>query len=386
MARLPYLSSRLQGYQSTIFAEMSALAVRTGAINLGQGFPDTDGPTEVLEAAVAAIRSGTANQYPPGIGIAELRHAVARHQKRFWGMDVDPDSEVLITAGASEALAASILALTEVGDDVLTFEPWYDLYGAVISMAGAVRKVVTLRPPDYGFDPDELAAAVTPRTRMLVLNSPHNPTGKVFSRAELEAIAEVAVERELLVVTDEVYEHLVFEGEHIPIATLPGMADRTVTISSGGKTFAVTGWKIGWVCARPELVAAVRTAKQWLTYVSGGPFQHAIAAGLDLGDDYFTAQAEDLRAKRDRLSEGLRSTGLEVFEPPGTYFITADIRSIGHDDGIEFCWGLPERIGVAAVPNVVMYDNVHEGRHLVRFAFCKQHDVLDAAIERLRSL
>ncbi|MDE0135210.1 MAG: pyridoxal phosphate-dependent aminotransferase [Acidimicrobiaceae bacterium] len=386
MARLPYLSSRLQGYQSTIFAEMSALAVRTGAINLGQGFPDTDGPTEVLEAAVAAIRSGTANQYPPGIGIAELRHAVARHQKRFWGMDVDPDSEVLITAGASEALAASILALTEVGDDVLTFEPWYDLYGAVISMAGAVRKVVTLRPPDYGFDPDELAAAVTPRTRMLVLNSPHNPTGKVFSRAELEAIAEVAVERELLVVTDEVYEHLVFEGEHIPIATLPGMADRTVTISSGGKTFAVTGWKIGWVCARPELVAAVRTAKQWLTYVSGGPFQHAIAAGLDLGDDYFTAQAEDLRAKRDRLSEGLRSTGLEVFEPPGTYFITADIRSIGHDDGIEFCWGLPERIGVAAVPNVVMYDNVHEGRHLVRFAFCKQHDVLDAAIERLQTL
>ena len=386
MARLPYLSSRLQGYQSTIFAEMSALAVRTGAINLGQGFPDTDGPTEVLEAAVAAIRSGTANQYPPGIGIGELRHAVARHQQRFWGMDVDADSEVLITAGASEALAASILALTEVGDDVLTFEPWYDLYGAVISMAGAVRKVVTLRPPDYGFDPDELAAAVTPRTRMLVLNSPHNPTGKVFSRAELESIAAVAIERDLIVVTDEVYEHLVFDGEHIPIATLPGMADRTVTISSGGKTFAVTGWKIGWVCARPELVAAVRTAKQWLTYVSGGPFQHAIAAGLDLGDEYFTAQADDLRAKRDRLSAGLRSTGLEVFEPSGTYFITADIRSIGYDDGIEFCWGLPERIGVAAVPNVVMYDNVHEGRHLVRFAFCKQHDVLDQALERLRTL
>lgn len=386
MARLPYLNSRLQGYQSTIFAEMSALAVRTGAVNLGQGFPDTDGPTEVLEAAVAAIRSGSANQYPPGIGIPELRHAVARHQSRFWGLEFDPDAEVLITAGASEALAASILALTEVGDDVLTFEPWYDLYGAVISMAGAVRKVVTLRPPDYGFDPDELAAAVTPRTRLLVLNSPHNPTGKVFSRAELEAIAAVAVERDLIVVTDEVYEHLTFDGEHIPIATLPGMADRTVTISSGGKTFAVTGWKIGWVCARPELVAAVRTAKQWLTYVSGGPFQHAIAAGLDLGDDYFKSQADDLRAKRDRLSAGLRSTGLEVFEPAGTYFITTDIRSIGHDDGIEFCWGLPERIGVAAVPNVVMYDNVDEGRHLVRFAFCKQDAVLDEAIERLQTL
>ena len=386
MTRLRYLNSRLQGYESTIFAEMSALAVRTGAINLGQGFPDTDGPTEVLEAAVAAIRSGEANQYPPGIGVPELRHAVARHQKRFWGMDVDPDAEVLITAGASEALAASILSLCEVGDEVVTFEPWYDLYGAVISMAGAVRKVVTLRPPDYGFDPDELAAAVTPRTRLLVLNSPHNPTGKVFSRAELEAIAEVAIERDLIVVTDEVYEHLVFGGEHIPIATLPGMANRTVTISSGGKTFAVTGWKIGWICARPELVAAVRTAKQWLTYVSGGPFQHAIAAGLALGDDYFTALADDLRAKRDRLSAGLRSTGLEVFEPAGTYFITADIRSIGHHDGIEFCWGLPERIGVAAVPNVVMYDNVDEGRHLVRFAFCKQHDVLKAAIERLSNL
>ena len=386
MARLPYLNSRLQGYQSTIFAEMSALAVRTGAVNLGQGFPDTDGPTEVLEAAVAAIRSGSANQYPPGIGIPELRHAVARHQSRFWGLEFDPDAEVLITAGASEALAASILALTEVGDDVLTFEPWYDLYGAVISMAGAVRKVVTLRPPDYGFDPDELAAAVTPRTRLLVLNSPHNPTGKVFSRAELEAIAAVAIERDLIVVTDEVYEHLTFDGEHIPIATLPGMADRTVTISSGGKTFAVTGWKIGWVCARPELVAAVRTAKQWLTYVSGGPFQHAIAAGLDLGDDYFKSQADDLRAKRDRLSAGLRSTGLAVFEPAGTYFITTDIRSIGHDDGIEFCWGLPERIGVAAVPNVVMYDNVDEGRHLVRFAFCKQDAVLDEAIERLKTL
>ncbi|WP_419842924.1 pyridoxal phosphate-dependent aminotransferase [Candidatus Poriferisodalis sp.] len=386
MARLPYLSSRLQGYQSTIFAEMSALAVRTGAINLGQGFPDTDGPAEVLEAAVAAIRSGTANQYPPGIGMPELRHAVARHQARFWGMEVDPEREVLITAGASEALAASILALTEVGDEVLTFEPWYDLYGAVVSMAGAVRKVVTLRPPDYGFDADELAAAVTPRTRLLVLNSPHNPTGKVFARAELEAIAAVAIERDLLVVTDEVYEHLVFDGEHIAIATLPGMAERTVTVSSGGKTFAVTGWKIGWACARPELVAAVRTAKQWLTYVSGGPFQRAVAVGLDLGDEYFTTQAEDLRAKRDRLCAGLRSVGLEVFEPAGTYFVTADIRSLGHADGIEFCWGLPERVGVAAVPNVVMYDNADEGRHLVRFAFCKQHDMLDEAVERLRSL
>ena len=380
----PYLIERMQGFGETIFAEMSALAVRTGAINLGQGFPDTDGPAEVLNAAVDAILSGTANQYPPGIGVPELRHAIAAHQQRFWSLSFDADTEVLVTAGASEALAATILALCEPGDEVVTFEPWFDLYSAAIALAGAVKKVVTLRPPDYGFDPDELTAALSSRTRLILLNSPHNPTGKVFSRAELECIARVAIERDLIVVTDEVYEHFVFDGEHIPIATLPGMAERTITISSGGKTFAVTGWKIGWVCAKPELLAAVRTVKQFLTFVSGGPLQYAIAVGLGLPDSYFENQAEDLRQKRDHLCAGLAAAGFEVFKPAGTYFVTTDITSVGYQDGIEFCRQLPQKCGVAAVPNVVLYDNAHEGKSLVRFAFCKSTEVLDAAVARLQ--
>jgi len=384
--RLPHLNARLQGFGATIFAEMSALALRTEAVNRGQGFPDTDGPSEVSEAAVEAIRTGLGNQYPPGIGVPELRNAIAAHQTRFYDMSYDPDTEILVTAGASEALAAAVIALCETGDEVVTFEPWYDIYGANISMAGAVKKVVTLRPPDYGFEEEEFLRQITPKTRLILLNTPHNPTGKVFSRSELEFIAKVAVEKDLLVVTDEVYEHLVFDGEHIPIASLPGMRERTVTISSGGKTFSFTGWKIGWVCATPELMTAVRTAKQFLTYVSGGPFQHAIAAGLRLGDDYYDEFRADLQAKRDHLAAGLRSAGFEVFDPAGTYFITTDIRVFGTDDGLEFCWSLPERCGVVAVPNVVFYDNKHEGRHLVRFTFCKRFEVLDEAVDRLQAL
>ncbi len=382
--KLPYLIERMQGFDETIFAEMSALAVRTGAINLGQGFPDTDGPAEVLNAAIDAIRSGTANQYPPGIGVPELRHAIAEHQQRFWNLSFDPDTEVLVTAGASEALAATIMALCEPGDEVVTFEPWYDLYSAAIALANAKKKVVTLRPPDYSFDPAELTAAITERTRLILLNSPHNPTGKVFSREELECIARQAIERDLIVVTDEVYEHIVFDAEHIPIATLPGMAERTITISSGGKTFAVTGWKIGWVCAKPELLTAVKTVKQFLTYVSGGPLQYAMATGLRLGDDFFVNQAKDLQQKRDRLSEGLVAAGFETFSPAGTYFVTTDIKSVGYEDGIDFCRRLPDLCGVAAVPNVVLYDNKHEGRSLVRFAFCKRFEVLDAAVAQLQ--
>ncbi len=383
--RVPHLNSRLQGFGETIFAEMSALAVRTGAVNLGQGFPDTDGPSEIAEAAVAAIRDGH-NQYPPGLGIRELRVAVSQHQRRFYGLDYDPDTEVLITAGATEALAASILSLCEVGDEVVCFEPWYDSYGACISLAGATKRVVTLRPPGYGFDPDELAAAVTAQTRLLILNSPHNPTGKVFDRTELELIARICVERDLIAVTDEVYEHLVFDGEHVPLATLPGMRDRTVTISSAGKTFSFTGWKIGWACAPPALLNAVRTVKQFLTYVSGAPFQPAVATGLALGDDYFASFVDDMRTKRDRLSDGLEAAGFDVFRPAGTYFVTTDIRPFGDDDGMAFCLALPERCGVVAVPNVVFYDNRHEGRHLVRFTFCKRLDVLDEAVARLKSL
>jgi N-succinyldiaminopimelate aminotransferase len=383
--RAPYLSSRLQGFGTTIFAEMSALAVKTGAVNLGQGFPDTDGPAEIAEAAIDAIHAGH-NQYPPGIGIPELRHAIARHQQHWYGLDFDPDTEVLVTAGATEAIAATLLALCEPGDEVVTFEPYYDSYAACTSMAGAQRKVVTLRPPDYHFDPDALRNAITPRTRLLLLNSPHNPTGKVFSRDELEVIADVCRTHDLLAVTDEVYEHLVFEGEHVPLATLPGMRDRTVTISSAGKTFSFTGWKIGWACAAPPLLNAVKTAKQFLTYVNGAPFQYAIAEALALPDERILEFGADLRRRRDQLCAGLADAGFTVYPPSGTYFVTTDIRGLGEVDGLAFCRSLPERCGVVAVPNVVFYDDKEAGRSLVRFTFCKRPEVLDEAIRRLGAL
>ena len=379
------LAARLAGFGTTIFAEMTALAARTGAVNLGQGFPDIDGPVEVRDAAIDAIRSGH-NQYPPGIGIPELRHAIVAHQRRFYDLDLDPDSEVLVTTGATEAIAAVMLGLCEPGDEVLTFEPYYDSYAACIAMAGAERRVVTLRPPEYAFSVEELRAAATDRTRVVMLNSPHNPTGKVFTREELEQIAALCIERDLIVVTDEVYEHLVFDGEHIPISTLPGMRDRTLTISSGGKTFSFTGWKVGWACGPQRLLDAVRTAKQYLTYASGTPFQHAIAVGLALDDAYYASFVAELRAKRDRLAAGLANAGLEVFPSDGTYFLTVDVRSIGESDGMEFCRALPDRCGVVAVPNIVFYDDVEVGRPLVRFTFCKRDAVLDEAIARLGTL
>lgn len=376
------LAARLAGFGTTIFAEMTALAVETGAVNLGQGFPDTDGPIEVREAAIDAIRAGH-NQYPPGPGIPELRHAIVKHQHRFYDLELDPESEVLVTTGATEAIAAALLGLCNPGDEVLTFEPYYDSYAACIAMAGAERRVVTLRQPDHAFSIDELRSATSARTRVLLLNSPHNPTGKVFCRRELEEIAAHCIERDLIVVTDEVYEHLVFDGSHVPIATLPGMRDRTITISSGGKTFSFTGWKVGWACGPGPLLAAVRTVKQYLTYASGTPFQHAIAAGLAMNDAYFASFTADLRAKRDRLAAGLAATGLTVLPSAGTYFLTVDIRSIGETDGLAFCRSLPDRCGVVAVPNVVFYDDVDAGRPLVRFTFCKRDSVLDEAIHRL---
>jgi N-succinyldiaminopimelate aminotransferase len=384
--RAPYLVDRMQGFGTTIFAEMSALATATGSINLGQGFPDSDGPPEVVEAAVAAIRAGD-NQYPPGPGIATLREAVAEHQFRFWGLTFDPDTEVLVTAGATEAMAATLLALLEVGDEVVVFEPYYDAYAAGIALAGAQRRCVTLRPPDYSFSVDDLRAAITARTRLVLLNSPHNPTGKVFSRAELEAIAAVCVEHDLLAVTDEVYEHLVYDGAaHVPLATLPGMRDRTVTISSAGKSFSMTGWKTGWVCTRPELVDAVRTVKQFLTYVHGAPFQHAAAAGLRLPDEYFVGLAEEMAAKRDLLAGGLADAGFAVLPSAGTYFVTVDIRPLGATDGLAFCRSLPARCGVVAVPTVVFYDDVDAGAPLVRFMFGKRREVIEEAVVRLKAL
>jgi N-succinyldiaminopimelate aminotransferase len=387
----PPLTSKLAGFGTTIFSEMSALAAATGAVNLGQGFPDTDGPAEVLDAAVAAIRAGV-NQYPPGPGLPVLRDAIARHQQRFYGLAVDPDTEVLVTAGATEALAAAILGVLEPGDEVVVFEPTYDSYQACIALAGASVVPVLLRPGAdgrYTFDADELrAAAARPQARLLLLNTPHNPTGKVFTLEELAVVAEVAQAGDLWVLTDEVYEHLVFPGAvHLPIAGLPGMAERTLTISSGGKTFNTTGWKIGWITGPESLVAAARTAKQFLTYVNGAPFQPAIAVGLDLGDDFYVALAADLTEKRDHLVAGLQAAGFTTYVPEATYFITVDIRWVEPDgDGMAFCRALPERCGVVAIPNEVFYARPEYGKHLVRFACCKRLEVLDEAATRLARL
>ncbi|MGW4546692.1 pyridoxal phosphate-dependent aminotransferase [Streptomyces violaceorubidus] len=389
----PLLNRRLAEFGTTIFAEMSALAVRTGAINLGQGFPDTDGPEEIREAAVRALRDGRGNQYPPGPGVPELRAAVAEHQLRRYGLSYDPDTEVLVTAGATEAIAAALLALVEPGDEVVALEPYYDSYAACVAMAGGTRVPVTLRPHgeagqrSFRLDLDELRDAVTDRTRLLLLNTPHNPTGTVLTRAELATIAELAVERDLLVVTDEVYEHLVFDAaEHIPLASFPGMRERTVTIGSAGKTFSFTGWKVGWVTAAPALVTAVRSAKQYLTYVASGPFQYAVAEALALPESYFTAYREDMEAKRDLLAAGLAEAGFGVYRPAGTYFVTTDIRPLGERDGFAFCRTLPERCGVAAIPNAVFYDHREQGAPFVRFTFCKRADVLREATDRLLKL
>ncbi|WP_371547714.1 pyridoxal phosphate-dependent aminotransferase [Streptomyces sp. NBC_00554] len=387
-ARRPLLNRRLAEFGTTIFAEMSALALSTGSINLGQGFPDTDGPEEVREAAVRALRDGRGNQYPPGPGVPELRTAIAAHQKHRYGLSYDPDREVLVTAGATEAIAATLLALLEPGDEVIAFEPYYDSYAACIAMAGGTRVPVTLRPRDGRFrlDLDELRDSVTDNTRLLLINTPHNPTGTVLTREELTEIARLAVERDLLVVTDEVYEHLVFDdAEHLPLASFPGMRERTVTIGSAGKTFSFTGWKVGWITSTPDLVTAVRSAKQFLTYVSSGPFQYAVAEALALPDSYFADFRADMLAKRDLLAAGLSDAGFEVYRPAGTYFITTDIRPLGESDGFAFCRALPERAGVVAIPNAVFYDHREAGAPFVRFAFCKRTEVLEEAVKRLKA-
>ena len=372
---------------ATIFAEMSALAVRTGAINLGQGFPDEDGPAEVLEAAERSIRDGL-NQYPPGIGMPVLREAIAAHQQRFYGLNVDPEREVLVTAGATEALASALLALVEDGDEVVTFEPFYDAYGATIALAGGVHRTVRLRAPDFRPDLDELRAAVTDRTRIILVNDPHNPTGAVFDRQTLETVIDLAHQHDAYIVTDEVYEHLVFDRPHIPIATLPGGRDRTISISSGGKTFSTTGWKIGWLTASPELVTAVLAVKQFLTYVNGAPFQPAIAAGLAMPDSFFSETAATLGAKRDLLSAGLERAGFDVFPSHGSYFVVVDAAPLGYTDAVAFCRELPSLAGVVAVPISAFCGAGmrEEASSLVRFAFCKRVDVLERASAQLAEL
>lgn len=369
---------------------MTALAVETGSVNLGQGFPDYDAPAEVLEVARREIASGN-NQYPPGIGTAELRTAVASHQKRFWGLEIDPDSGVLVTMGATEAIAGALLGILEPGDEVIVFEPLFDTYAGCVALADATLAPVTMRPDATGrhtFDPEDLHRAVTPRTRIILLNTPHNPTGTVFTTSELDTIASVARERDLIVVSDEVYEHLVFGGAlHVPISTLPGMAERTVTISSGGKSFNTTGWKIGWATGPAELVHAVRMAKQLFTFAGGTPFQAAIAAGLSLPDGYFAALAQDLGHKRDVLVAALEAAGLRPRTTEGTYFVMCDVRERQPDgDGDAFCRRMARECGVVAIPSGVLYDPRHadDGRHLVRFAFCKRDQTIAAAADRLK--
>jgi N-succinyldiaminopimelate aminotransferase len=376
----------MRGFGTTIFAEMSELAMSTGAINLGQGFPDTDGPREMLDAAIGAISSGR-NQYPPGAGVPELRLAIAEHQRRFYGLLVDPEREVLVTAGATEAIAAVILALCEAGDEVVTFEPYYDCYAATIALAGALRRTSVLRFPDFAVDESSLRAAFSRRTRLILLNTPHNPTGKVFSRAELDLICSLARQHDAWVVCDEVYEHLVFDGSaHVPVATLPDMADRTITISSAGKTFSATGWKVGWLHGPAEAVAAARTVKQFLTYVASGPFQPAVAVALGLGDDVYDGVASSLQAKRDLLCDGLSAAGLSVARPGATYFVIADAAPLGVSDALEFCRQMPALCGVVGVPVSVFCDDKDATRTLVRFAFCKADSTLNEAVNRLAGL
>jgi N-succinyldiaminopimelate aminotransferase len=383
--RVPFLNTRLQDYTGTIFSEMSALAVATDSINLGQGFPDTDGPDAIKRTAIRAIEAGH-NQYPPVDGISELRHAIAWHQKQYNGLDFSPDTEILVTAGATEAIAASLLSLCEPGDEVVLFEPYYDSYAACTAMAGAQRRIVQLHAPLWTFDREALETAITDRTRLILVNTPHNPTGKVFCRDELKIIADACRRHDLIAVTDEVYEHLVYESPHISLASLPGMAERTITISSAAKTFSFTGWKVGWACARPELIRAIRTAKQFLTFVNAAPFQYAIAEGLTQSDEYLVQAAQTLRQKRDLLASGLTDVGFQVFDSPGTFFLTTDIAPVSDKDGYTFCVDLAERCGVVAIPSAVFYDDKVEGRNLVRWMFSKRLDVLEDAIGRLQRL
>lgn len=384
--------SRLQPYATTIFAETSALAARIGAVNLGQGFPDEDGPPAMLRAAQEAIADGV-NQYPPGLGIAPLRQAIAAQRRRAFGVEYDPDTEVLVTVGATEAIAAAVLGLVEPGSEVVLIEPFYDSYSPVVAMAGAQRVIVPLVPDGRGFalDADALRGALTPQTRALIVNTPHNPTGAVLSASELAAIAEIAVAADLLVITDEVYEHLVYDGHrHLPLAAFEGMAERTVTISSAAKMFNCTGWKIGWACGPAHLIAGLRAAKQYLSYVGGAPFQPAVALALQTQDAWVSELRNTLQKRRDRLASGLTDIGFAVHDSHGTYFLCADPRPLGYDDSTAFCAALPEKVGVAAIPMSAFCDTAvpqsSVWNHLVRFTFCKRDETLDEAIRRLAAL
>ena len=384
------IGSRVASLPPTIFSEMSALALAHGAINLGQGFPDFDGPGEVLEAAISAIRGGI-NQYPPGAGAASLRSSIAHHSERFYGQRVDPDSMITVTSGATEALFDAIVGLTDPGDEVILFEPFYDSYEASVRIASAVPRFVLLRPPDsahaqWWFEPSELAAAFGPRTRVVVVNTPHNPTGKVFSEDELRLIAELCVRHDAVALVDEVYEHIVFPpARHVRLATLPGMAERTVTVSSGGKSFSLTGWKVGWAIAAPPLRLAVQQAHQYVTFATAAPLQAGIAHALRLPDAYFDGLRESYLKRRDTLVAALAAAGLRPLIPEGAYFALADLSGTRFTDDVSFCRHLTAEVGVAAIPPSAFYSaaNKQHGSRHARFAFCKTDAVLAAARIRL---
>ena len=384
MTRQPRLSSKLQGFGTTIFATMQMLAIEHDAVDLGQGAPRLPTEPRVAQAAIDAIRAGH-NQYAVAIGIPPLRQAIADHQRHFYGLEVDPLTEVTVTAGATEAIFAAVMSLCETGDEVIVLEPFYDSYLPSIAMAGAVPKVVTLEGPDFRIDADALRKAFSAKTRLLILNNPHNPIGRVFDREELQAVADLCVEHDVIVVSDEVYEHLVYEGTHLPIAALPGMAERTVTISSAGKSFSCTGWKVGWACAPPDLTVALRTAKQFVTYTNAAPFQHAVAAGLVI-EGVYDEMLAGYHHRRDLLSDGLAKVGFDVIRPEGAFFVNADIRPLGYDDDVAFCMKLPVEVGVVAIPCSSFYSDKSRGRHLVRFAFCKSEDDINEGVRRLEGL
>ncbi len=379
------MARRLEGFGTTIFTEMTRLAIEHGAVNLAQGFPDFDGPDFVKEAAVAAIRAGH-GQYARMSGIPEIHAALAAKYRRDYGLDYAAEAEFTVTSGATEAIFAAIQGVCDPGDEVVLFEPYYDSYRASVAMAGAVPRFVTLLAPDWAFDPGELARALTAKTRAILFNSPHNPTGKVFSRGEMETVAELCRERDVLCITDEVYEHILYDGEHVPMASLPGMRERTITISSFGKTFSLTGWKIGWAAAPPELTTAVRAAHQFVTFATATPLQHAAAAALSVGPEYYRGLAASYRRKRDYLVEELAGLGFGVRPPAGTYYVCADFRPLGFDDDVAFCRRLIEDVGVAAIPPSAFYENTRHGKSYARFAFCKKQETLREAVRRLNAL
>ncbi|HRP63470.1 MAG TPA: aminotransferase class I/II-fold pyridoxal phosphate-dependent enzyme [Phycisphaerales bacterium] len=384
------IAARLAPYSSTIFTEISRLALQHGAVNLGQGFPNFDGPEFVKDAAIKAIREGH-SQYARSFGVPELNHAIAANFNESSGRSpdvprIDPDREVTVTSGCTEALAAVFLGLINPGDEVIVFEPFYDSYRACLSMAGATPRFLTLQPPDFAIDENALRKAFSDRTRAILINTPHNPTGKVFSPQELSLIATLCKSHNCLAITDEVYERLVFHGEHIRVAHLPGMYERTITLSSLGKTFSLTGWKIGWAIAPPHLTAGVRAAHQFLTFATATPFQYAAAAALHAPPEFYTEFIRDYRHKRDMLTDGLARLGFNVFPPQGTYFVLADHTPFGFADDVSFCRHLIENIGVAAIPPSSFYEDPSRGQKLVRFAFCKTEETLREALGRMRKL